>query len=230
MRTHNSIERLAVAGRPLLADAEALVDAGEREQILTRIVQFERRPVRRRPMAIALVGAVVVGAAVAAVAIDRHTVPRVSAPTGHHQAALTGARIQMAGYHFKTPAGFKASDASCTATASTGKPVTVMNGFAAAASADGGCVEAFFLIAGSPNAQTPNPPPGDPVDVGSYQGYYDPQGDGGANLYVELPQGDARPVFLVLFAQNLTEDQLIAVAQSGLPSGQPTTPGSVTGP
>ena len=135
----------------------------------------------------------------------------------------------MAGYHFRTPSGFKTSKASCDtvlaqlrADGALGRsgPVTVMNGFKAAASADGGCVEVFIEIPGSPSAPTPSPPPGEAVDVGSYQGYYDSQEGGGANLYVELPKagGDAaHPIFLVLYAQGLTEDQLIAVAQSGLP-------------
>ncbi len=97
--------------------------------------------------------------------------------------------------------------------------MTVLDRFGAAASADGGCVEAFFLVPGSASAPTPTPV-GQAVEVGSYQGYYDSEGDSGATLYVELPQasaGGSAPVILALYGQGLTEDQLIAVAESGLP-------------
>jgi hypothetical protein len=211
MRTRNSLERLAA-----LAPAEPSIDSGEEDRILQRILASDRHVRRRRgPIAVALVATVAIGAAVAAYATHGHaTSPR----TASHHAVLSGARIEAAGYHFSTPAGFTSSDASCQGAtpAPAGTPETPANAMRSAASADGGCIEIFYLIAGSPTA--PNPfVTGEPVDVGSYQGYYDPQGDAGATLYVELPQGDARPVFLVLYAQGLTEDQLIAVAQSGLP-------------
>ena len=220
MRTRNAIERLTAAGRPLLADADKLVGDVEQHQILDRILASDRSAVRRRrPIVIALVTAALIGGAIAAVVTHGNAAPPTSAAGGHHEIRLTGATIQAAGYHFRTPAGFAASDACESATPTPpGSPETPAHAMRAAASADGGCVEALYLIAGSPTAPTPNPPPGEAVDVGSYQGYYDAQGDARATLYVELPQGDARPVFLVLFAQGLTEDQLIAVALSGLPS------------
>lgn len=220
MRTRNSIERLVAAGRPLLSDADALMDGNEQEQVLGRILASDRPAFRRRrPIVIALVAAVVIGGAIATVVTHGNVAPPTRAAGGHHEIRLTGVTIQAAGYHFRTPAGFAASGA-CESASPTppGSPETPAHAMRAAASADGGCVEALYLIAGSPNAPTPSPPPGEAVGVGSYQGYYDAQGDGGATLYVELPQGDARPVFLVLFAEGLTEPQLIAVAQSGLPS------------
>jgi hypothetical protein len=212
MRTRSSLERLAA-----VAPEEPSIDSGEEEQILRQILASDRRaPRRRRPIAVVLVAAVAVGAAVAAYAIHGHAAS--PSATSHRPPPLSGARIEAAGYHFRTPAGFTSSDASCqgAAPAPSGTPETPANAMRSAASADGGCIEILYLIAGDPMAPTPSMT-GQPVDVGSYQGYYDPQGDAGATLYVELPHGNARPVFLVLYAQGLTEDQLIAVAESGLP-------------
>ncbi len=225
MRTRNSLEHLAA-----VSPAEPSIDPGEQERILQRIFTVDRAVVRRRPpVALVLVTAAVVGAAIVAVVVARGhaNAPVVQAGGGHH-VVLSGARIQMAGYHFQTPPGFMASSSSCaTESSSSGPhalsnpaPVTVTNGFKAAASADGGCVETFFLIPGSPTAPTPTPT-GDPVAVGSYQGYYDAHNGSGSMLYVELPPasaGGAATIILALYGQGLTEDQLIAVAQSGLPA------------
>ncbi len=80
------------------------------------------------------------------------------------------------------------------------------------------------MMSPSPTLTIPTPA-GQPVDVGSYQGYYEAQGVGEARpasydvrrgvVRLELP-GQAMSTYLVLFAQGLTEDQLIAVAESGL--------------
>ena len=224
MRTRNSLERLAA-----VAPAEPLLEAGEEDRILERIVASDRSPLRRRrPIAIALVAATVVGAAVAAVATYGHATPPSRATGGHHPTALTGARIEAAGYHFRTPAGFTAtSESSCGTTSSDSGPhgisksgpVSVMNGFSVAASADGGCVAAFFML--SHDGTTPADNGATPVSVGNYQGYYTaPDASGQSALYVALPKADpaAGPVYLALYSEGLTEDQLIAVAQSGLPA------------
>ena len=215
MPTRNSLERLAIAGGPLLANAGSLVDAAEEERILARIVATDRSAVRRRrPITVALVVAVVIGAAVAAVVTHGHAAQ--SSTPRHSHVALTGARIQLAGYHFRTPAGFTArADTSC---GGTGTPLTV-GGFAAAGSADGGCVTAYLVMASGtePTAKED----GQPVDVCSFQGYYESHGSGDSSLYVVLPaaaQSALSPVNLVLVARDLTEVQLIAVAESGLPS------------
>jgi hypothetical protein len=214
MRTRNALERLAAAGRPLLAEAESLVEPDERERILERILASERRvaavPSRRRTVLVLVLGAIV-AAAIAVVSIGVFT--RSSRTGGHHPFALTGPTIELAGYHFRTPAGFKAAS-SCQAPPTGTGPTTVLNGFAAAASADG-CVEAAVLIhAGA------RPAGAEPVDVGQYQAYYaSPDSSGESTLYVELPNagGDGGPAYVVLFARGLTEDQLVAVAASGLP-------------
>lgn len=230
MRTRNSLERLADAGRPLFANADSLVDDAEEELILARIVAADRAAVRRRrPVALVLVAVALVGAGLAVVVTHGRAAP-TAGTGGHHRVALTGARIQMAGYHFRTPAGFKAtSDTSCGRTG----PNPQVNGFTAAASAAGGCVGASFLVASGTGLTAT--PAGQPVDLGSYHGYYDSQGSGESSLYVALPKADPAapgPVYLALFAQDLTEDQLIAVAESGLPSvnfGRGTTTGTEGG-
>jgi len=204
MRTRNDLERLEAAGGPLLAEADSVVDAAEEERILERILASDRaaaataRPRPAKRVALVLVGAVVLAATavLASLEIGGHRTA-VPPPPAHQHVALTGPKIQLAGYRFRTPAGFK--------------------GFKAAASADGGCVEAFFLIRGNPDAPNPTPTDAQPVAVGSYQGYFVSQGSAGDTLYVELPAGPAPHPYLVLYSQGLTEDQLIAVAQSGLP-------------
>ena len=224
MPARNALTRLAAVA----PTAEPSVDTGEEERILEGILASPRRTAaRRRALLLVPAGAVVLAAAALAVSLAfGHSKP-VASTTNGHRVALTGARIQAAGYHFRTPAGFKASTSSCVpSTSDSGPhgitksgPVTVMNGFAAAASADGGCVEAFFML--SHDGTTPADNGATPVDVGSYQGYYVPQdASGESTLYVQLPKtADAgASVYLALFAENLTEDQLIAVAQSGLPA------------
>jgi len=221
MRTHDELERLAAAGQPLLLGADSLVDAAEEDRILQRILGSERQAAvvhRRRRAVLVLAAAAVVAAAIAVVATGALSgASKPGANTGGpHHIALTGPRIEVAGYHFRTPAGFTRSSSSCAAASAAGQPTTVLNGFAAAASADGGCVEAAFLIrAGAhPNGAVP-------IDVGQYQGYYvSPDSSGESALYIELPNatGDGQSAYLGLFAQGLREDQLIAVAVSGLPA------------
>jgi hypothetical protein len=233
MRSRNDLERLAVAGRPLLIQADSLVDGVEQDRILERIFASDRsaRAVHRYGRAaLVLAGVAVFAAAGAAAALEiGHGNGPVTAPNGHHEVALSGARIELAGYRFRTPAGFKASTSSC-APASNETPVR--NGFAAAASAAGGCVEAAFLIGESQVLGGAIPAAAEPVDVGSYRGHYAagaPEADA-STLYVELPNatGDQRFAYLVLIAHGLTEDQLVAVAESGLPT-VPLRPTTTTG-
>jgi len=233
MRTRDALERLAAA-EPVV---ELPVDAGEEERILERIlasdrVRSRRRPDRRPVLALLLAGAVVAAAAaVAATGAFRSAGPhpRVVEPARHHRVVLTGPRIELAGYHFRTPAGFKASKSSCPGASSGSGPTTVLNGFASAASAEGGCVEAFLMRPGSPSAPNATPADTQPVDVGSYQGYIASAGsDGGLNLYVELAAGPPPHPYLLLYAQGLDEEQLIAVAVSGLPAS-PTATGTTGG-
>jgi hypothetical protein len=223
MPTRNELERLAAAGRPLLVEAEPLVDADEEDRILERIVASSRAPGRARTPqprrhALLLAGAALLAAAIAVVSTGLLGRSNPPAPRTHgpHRLALSGARIELSGYKFKTPAGFKASSDSCVAASSSSGPVTVLNGFAAAASADGGCVEAFLMV--SSVGKSPGSEGAEPVAVGTYQGYFVPEdASGESTLYVQLPKLGDLSDYLALFAEGLTEQQLIAVAESGLP-------------
>lgn len=222
MRTSDVLERLSAAAPAVLAQAESLVDSSEEDRILARILASKRGPDRRRTMfgqrpLLLLAGAAIVAAAVVASLELRHgTSPRATGP-GRHHVVLSSATIRLAGYRFRLPAGYKPSSASCASASSGSGPTPVLNSFAAAAAADGGCVEAAFLI-----GDDPSPPAGaDPIDVGPYSGYLLSQGGAEeSTLYVELPNagGPGNPAYLVLLAQGLTLDQLVAVALSGLPA------------
>ena len=238
MRTRNELERLTAASRPLLREAESLVDAGEEERILGRVLAFDRAAAavhRRRRAGLVLAFVVVLAAAgtVAAIEVGRGNQPS-SRPTGHHhQLALNGSSIQLAGYKFRTPAGFKPATKSCISAPVASRPRPSIDGFAAAASADGGCVELVYLVAADwLQAHGLMPDAADAVDVGQYKGYFVPPQAAGkeSTLYVNLPGADGRRVvFLVLLSKGLTEAQLIAVAESGLPTLPPMGPTATTG-
>lgn len=228
MRTGNELEDLSAAEPPLLAQTESIVDTGEEERILERILASDRprpagrsRMTRRRRVAFLLVGAALAVAVVAMASIGNGSRP-AAVSQGPHRFVLSGATIRLAGYRFRTPAGFSPSTTACASSPSSGEPTTVLNGFAAAASADGGCVEAAYLIAPSTSPQGGLiPADAQPVGVGTYQGYYVAQDSSGKSaLYVGLPKagGTQNIVYLVLLARGLTENQLVAVAVSGLPA------------
>ena len=216
MRAHDEFERLAAAGRPLLAAAESLVGAAEEDRILERVLASPRPAHRRRiptrRFALLIAGAAALTAAIAALSVGALTGLNRG---GGHGVALKGAQIRLAGYRFKTPAGFEDSDAAC------GRSATER--FSAAASADGGCVEAFFMISSS---GSPVPGGAEPVDVGAYSGHLVSQTDSRAlTLYVDLPALGDFSQDVVLFAQGLTAEQLVAVAESGLPATPSATVG-----
>lgn len=240
MRTRNALGRLAAAGRPLLADTFSLVDEAEESRILERILASSRAQARPRMMRwlrpALLAGVAVLGGLVAASAsgVFTHSRSAMPRPGGHHRhLALSGARIQLAGYHFRTPAGFKASRTSCISAPVPGQPRPSIDGFAAAASADGACVEGVYFVAADwLQAHGLMPDASDAVDVGDYHGYFVPPQDSGdkSALYVNLPNADGpRVVYLVLYARGVTKDQLIAIAESGLPTLPPAGPTPTTG-
>lgn len=184
--------------RDLWADALARVGSGERF-----------RPPHRKLSRASLAAGVVLAAALAAIAA---TVLSRSSPP-----ALTGATIHLAGYHFRTPAGFTASSSACPAGGLLGNGFGIPpgpNAFTAAGSAAGGCVEASFF---GTRSGSPIPPNAQPVDVGAYQGYL--VQDELLQLLVYAPAvGGADAPYLVLTTNDLTGDQLVAIALSGLPA------------
>jgi hypothetical protein len=210
MRTRDSLGRLANAGRPLLAEADALVGDGEEDRILARILDSGSSPVakRRRPFPLVAVAAALVAAAIAALAsgLVGHSTSPTAKVGGSHHVALTGPRIQLAGYHFRTPAGFKDSNSPCTGGAT--------DAFSAAASADGGCVEAFFMLSTGKYAIAPD---AQPIQVAGTQGFL-VTGSDSLTLYAPLPQEGQYSVYLMLIGKGLTADQMVAIAESGLPS------------
>ena len=200
MRSHDAIARLSAAAPALN------IDTAEEERILDQILASPSpagpRQAERRHFVLVVVGAAVIVAAIAAGA------SRIVIGPSHHAVRLGGPRIQLAGYHFKTPAGFKPSSVSCGTT-------TDFNGFAAAASADGGCLEAFVLMS-SRGAAVPTG--AEAVNVGAYHGYLVPAGGSQqTRLYVVLPALGGQWQSLVLLSEGLTPEQLVAIAESGLP-------------
>jgi hypothetical protein len=73
---------------------------------------------------------------------------------------------------------------------------------------------------------SPVPAGTEPVDVGAYRGHLASQGDPQRlTLYVDLPALGDISQDVVLFAHGLTTDQLVAVAESGLPATPSATVG-----
>jgi hypothetical protein len=192
-------------------------------------------PRRNVRLVLALAGIVIVAAVVAVAALHtgRGSQP-VSKGLGHHSRALTGATIQLAGYRFRTPAGFERSS-TCDTSPSESGPAPVPR-IATAASAEGGCVDGGIAIlsgtGGAAAILAHIPSSAEPVTVGGYHGYFlshaSPDGPVDPEkmaLYVYIP-GAAGPrhlEYVVLFSKGLTEEQLVAVAQSGLPASPTST-------
>jgi hypothetical protein len=225
MRTRKALERLAAVGQPLVADADSLLDSGEEELILERIFASgsAREPFRRRrrrwlrvALVVALTGAV---AAVLSLALSGGR-PSTLADGRHHpplHLGLSRKTFTLAGYRFRLPAAFKRSSTACHVwQPKPGTPITVTHWFRLEASADGGCLVAVITAGGSPV-----PSGAQPVAVGAYNGFLATQG-AQETLYVQLPVAEGNR-YLVLVADGLSPDQLIAIAQSGLPG--PPEPG-----
>jgi hypothetical protein len=228
MRASNDLNRLSAAQPATLADTESLVGAKEEDRILERILSSGRAaPVphsrRRAMLALAAAGIAATAVALAATGGFDRAHPSVAKSAVRPHAALTGQMIALAGYHFRTPAGYTSSD-SCPepATSRPGSPSTVINSMKAAASAAGGCLQ-VALIAGAsavpPGVQTS--PGAQAVAVGAYSGVVASR-TSGVVLYVKIPAADGDH-YLVLVGQGLTADQLIAIAESGLPTSVPPT-------
>lgn len=211
MRSRNALTQLAAAA----SQAELLVGPDEEDLILERILASPREAARRRKPARVRVAvtACAVGAFAGAIAVAS-----TSGEHHSHRLALTGSKLALAGYRFRTPAGFTASSNACASSPAAGQPTTVLNGLSAAASAEGGCIEAAIMFSTRGSAV---PAGATPVAVGAYQGYLvSPAGSDQTTLYVVLPAlgGEVKWQAVVLESQGLTADQLVAIAQSGLPA------------
>lgn len=128
---------------------------------------------------------------------------------------LSGTALRLAGYRFKLPAGFKTVTTPCAPTprSTPGPPITVLGGFSAAASADGGCVQAALV-----DGPTYGPPAlAQSVQLGSYQGFLSMQSSESETLYVTIPAKDGNH-YLVLSAIGLSSAQLVAIVTAGLPA------------
>ncbi len=132
-----------------------------------------------------------------------------------------GASIQLDGYTFKLPAGFRATSQHC-ATSARGTSATAASArFAAGAAAHGGCVEVLFLT-------RPLRVPGDatPVKVGPYQGYAQVSPSPSRHpilrlaVYGEL-LGTTGTSELIISAKNLSENQVINIAARALGTDGP---------
>jgi hypothetical protein len=91
-------------------------------------------------------------------------------------------------------------------------PETVLQAMRSAASADGGCLE-VALAAGSDVV----PDGAMEIAVGTYEGYLSTASNGDLTLFVAIPAAYGTN-YLVLAAEGLTQQQLVAIATSGLPT------------
>jgi hypothetical protein len=164
---------------------------------------------RRRPLLLSLVAAAATVTALALAFSGKGTGHTQTA--GQHHRVGREATISLAGYRFRLPAGYASSHVCEPATSTPGNPSTVIHSMRAAASATGGCIGAAILA----RSWTP-PPDAQAVSVGSYDGFFVP-GDPQEALFVRIPAtgGDH---YLVISAERLAAQQLIAIAESGLPS------------
>jgi len=213
MHTRSALERLAAAGRPLLADADSLVDPGEEDRILDRILASGRPVTARRRTPASLRPALLLGAAIlAGVVVSIAVVSRRTQSTTAVERHRSGRTIALAGYRFRLPAGYTRSSDTCRPVDSTpGRPMTVVYAVRAAASAEGGCLD-VTLMAGASLV----PPGAEAVVVGPFNGFLVAEASDQETLYLEIPvaNGDR---YLVLSAQGMTPAQLLAVARSGFP-------------
>jgi len=232
MPTRTELERLDAARPAVLQRTEAVVDRDEEDRILDRILGSGRatggggdeaallRPhtrSRRRAVGAAAAALLLITAGLV-LAIDRGG--SSSTRHGHGSASgpsrsVQGSTMKLVNFTFDLPSGFTATIDPCAASGpGPATPVPVMEEFGAAASADGGCIEAFL------SSSVTIPPGAKPVDVGSYQGFMASSGPSNESLYVTIPSAEGTH-YLVLLAHGLTSEQVVAIAESAFP----TSPG-----
>jgi hypothetical protein len=211
-----------------LAAAEASLQAAMAASSPPEPIRTRRRP--RRTLVVADTAAAVAAIAAGSLALTGGATARPKSThqaTAIHRAARVQPaavqRFQLAGYSLTLPAGYHAVSQNCPAltlpaNVNVGVRTLGQNPYAAAASASGACIE--VVLAAGPLA---TPPSGaQPVQVGPYQGYL-VTNPNSIELYVGLPAAEGQHA-LILYANGLSPDDLIAVAASGLPpNGQGNT-------
>ena len=130
---------------------------------------------------------------------------------------ITGQTMRLASYAFQLPAGFSTAASACLALpAGLGPTIPARPGAgplgATAASADGGCIEAVLV---GRDARVPTG--AEAVKLGPYTGFVSMSTPPSVDLYVAIPASRGHHG-LVLAAEGLTANQLVAIAKSGLPS------------
>ena len=186
--------------------------AGEPPRPRARPRSFRRSAGAAAVAAGALVAIVIAGTALLAGPTGNpRGVPRT--PASRTTLPSQAPTLRLANYRFRLPAGFKEVDSPCTPTSSPapGTAVTVLQHFAVAASAVGGCVEAE-LAAGSATV----PDGAKAIQVGDYQGFIASTAPTTETLYVAVATTDGDH-YLILSSSGLSPAELITIATSGLP-------------
>ena len=208
MTREHALERLA-GSRPTDLDAP---DPQAEDEILSRILAARQAaPVgertRMRP-ALALVAAGLTTCAIGGWRLAQGHDTSTPARTAG------GPIMQLAGYSFRLPHGYRANTAcSPPAAPAPGSPITVVQSLEVAAGAAGGCLQ-VELASGSSVV----PASATPVAVGGYQGYETTAG-GNPTLYVVIPaSAGADSSYLIATGVGLTAGQLVSIIASGLPA------------
>jgi hypothetical protein len=217
----------------------ASYDQASPEQAEAPQIWHDRHPrgLQRRGLLAGIAAAVVVVIGIGGVLLATVTSssrpgqgPRQASPATRPVVALTGGTIRLAAATMHLPAGFKAVPGACApAPNGLGAPISFLNSsFAAAASANGGCIEAWLADA----TTTVVPPEAVPVTITGYQGeLYSNQSTGFSTLYVTIPAdlyvnvvtADGQPdptatIDLVLTTNGLSANELESIAATGIPA------------
>jgi hypothetical protein len=183
--------------RDALARKAAEVPAHAADRVKQR--NYRPRTMRGRPVAAAGLATAVLAAG------GGYLASSLSAPANTTQVRLAA---------FTLPAGFTATTTQCAPLppgVTAGRTARGQAGFAAGASAHGGCVEAALV----PQA-VPAPATAEPIPVGRYQGFMTAQApDRTITLYVEIPAAEGAQE-LVVVARNLSGNQVTEIARRTL--------------
>jgi hypothetical protein len=227
--------------------ATELASISSSPQLLTSL---HRRHAQRMRVKASVVGvaAVVTGVAIAIpiVASGRGTTPPASTASGHSgHVALTGAAVSLAGYETNLPSSYTIAQVSTWAQCSNFfVPVGVppapgtaapspqdFSQIALNASGGNGCLD--FGITG--NYEQSSAPTKDPVaptgsqtiTIGPYQAsIYQAPHSSTIALYVQIPTTGGGDHDLIVAAQDLTQQDLVAMLEEALPTQATPTPAS----